>query len=154
MLRDQRGFTLIELMIVTVVIGILAAIGLANYMSMENRARVSQVRSTMHIVQLATEEFSTRNNGGYPATAASTTADGAVTFASLLPGGSMPQNPFTLGATSLDWSNVPGTPPSTDPAGGVSLNVAQSLPGGPFDQYDIYGGGETGVPIAQVLKNY
>jgi prepilin-type N-terminal cleavage/methylation domain-containing protein len=153
MLRDARGFTLIELMIVVVVVGILAAIGMANYMSMQNRARVTQVRSTMHTVQLTVEDFSSRNNGSYPANAASTTVEGAFTLTALMPGGALPTNPFTLAMTNLDWSNVLGTAPTTDPAGGVSLNVTQSIPGGAYDLYDILGTDDVGT-IAQVVKNY
>src|SRR5262245_10679096 len=103
---NQRGFTLIELMIVIVVIGILVMITLANYISMQDRARVAHVRETMHVVQLSAEAFSTRNNGGYPSTAASVTADGGLTLAAMLPGAAMPVNPFTGAATNLDWTNV------------------------------------------------
>jgi len=153
-MRNHRGFTLIELMVVIVVIGILVMISLANYIGMQDRARIAQVRETMHTVQLTTEAFSTRNNGIYPANAAATTADGGLTFALMLPGTGMPINPFTQAATVLDWTNVLGTPPATDPAGGISLNVVQTMPGGAWDRYDIVGENDVGVPLAQVLKNY
>jgi prepilin-type N-terminal cleavage/methylation domain-containing protein len=153
-MRNHRGFTLIELMIVIVIIGILVMISLANYISMQDRARIGQVRETMHVVQLTTEAFSTRNNGMYPANAAATTTDGGVTLAAMLPGSRMPINPFTQAATVLDWTNVLGTPPATDPAGGISLNVVQTVAGGAWDRYDIVGENDVGVPLAQILKNY
>jgi prepilin-type N-terminal cleavage/methylation domain-containing protein len=153
-MRNQRGFTLIELMVVVVVIGILVMITLANYIAMQDRARIGQVRESMHVVQLTTEAFSTRNNGMYPANAAATTADGAVTLGAMLPGGRMPLNPFTQATTVLDWTNALGTPPATDPAGGISLNVVQTTPGGAWDRYDIIGENDIGVPLAQILKNY
>jgi prepilin-type N-terminal cleavage/methylation domain-containing protein len=154
MRQNQRGFTLIELMVVIVVIGILVMITLANYISMQDRARVGHVRESMHVVQLTVEAFSTRNNGAYPANAATVTADGGVTLAAMLPGGAMPLNPFTGVATNLDWTNVLLSPPTTDAAGGISLNVIQSVAGGAYDRYDIVGENEVGVALAQVYKNY
>lgn len=153
MLRSNKGFTLIELMIVVVIIGILAAIAIPNFMGMTNRAKVAQVKSTMHTVQVTVEDFSTRNNGQYPAGAATTTADGALTFAQLLPGAAMPNNPFTNAATSLDWGAALGTPPATDGAGGVSLNTVATIAGGAIDAYDVTGEDDTGAILSLVLTN-
>lgn len=151
---NQRGFTLIELMIVIVVIGILVMITLANYISMQDRARVAHVRESMHVVQLTAEAFSTRNNAAYPSNAAAVTADGGLTLAAMLPGGAMPVNPFTGVATNLDWTNVLMSPPTTDGAGGISFNIVQSVAGGAWDRYDIVGENDVGVPLAQVMRNY
>ncbi len=88
MMRSSQGFSLIELMIVVVIIGILAAIAIPNYISMQDRAKEGSVRANAHSVQLAVEDFAVQNNGTYP-------ADNAAILASMFPGGSFPKNPFT-----------------------------------------------------------
>jgi prepilin-type N-terminal cleavage/methylation domain-containing protein len=151
--RGQRGFTLIELMIVVIVLGVLVAIALPNYMTITQRAKVAQVKTSMHTVQVTVEDFSSRNNGQYPANAASTTADGALTLANLLPGGAMPSNPFTEAPTVLDWTNVAGSAPASDPAGGISLNTTQAVAGGAYDIYDIVGADGLGAVLSLTLSN-
>jgi prepilin-type N-terminal cleavage/methylation domain-containing protein len=154
MLRNERGLTLIELMIVVIVIGLLAAIAYPLFNNFTNRARVASVKSNMHTIQVTVEDFSSRNNGTYPSDATDTTIEGAYTLDGLLPGAAMPRNPFTSSPTNLDWSNVAGTPPSTDAAGGVALNVTQSVPGGAYDQYEIIGADENNNQLSLILSNH
>jgi len=83
---NKKGFTLIELMIVVVIIGILAAIAIPNFISMQDRAKEAQVKSQAHSVQLAAEDHAVRNDGIYSVDIADIEA--------LLPGGDPLENAF------------------------------------------------------------
>src|SRR2546430_7144887 len=70
-MRSTKGFTLIELMIVVVIIGILAAIAIPNFLSMQDRAKEGSTKANMHTFQLAAEDYGIQNEGIYAVNAGS-----------------------------------------------------------------------------------
>jgi prepilin-type N-terminal cleavage/methylation domain-containing protein len=91
-MRKDRGFTIVELLIVIVVIAILAVIVIVAYNGVQNRSKSSSSRSTAQAVQSKSEAYYVEN-GAYPTllanltTAASNTSYylGGITFSATDP---------------------------------------------------------------------
>ncbi len=62
----QKGFTLIELIIVIAIIGILAAIAIPNYINFQNRAKDSGIKESLGAYRTALAMYF-GDNGSYPA---------------------------------------------------------------------------------------
>ena len=130
---SRRGFTLIELCIVLVVIGVLASIAIPNYVLMTTRAKESKVKENCHCLQLAVELYATGNDGLYCADDAGSINANIVP---LLPAQQLLRNPFTAART--------------EPVSGVAAAIGQSAyqvlaPLGVNTGYSITGFGRSAI---------
>lgn len=114
MTRSHRGFTIIELMMVMIVIGLLAGLAILKYVELRHRARAAQVAADLESIRLAAYGAWYEHNE-WPSDAGA----GEVPLA-LVP--YLPQNfSFAKPEYTLDWENF--VPPGGGPSGGMQLGV-------------------------------
>jgi len=129
-----RGFTIIELMIVVVIIGLLVTIALPNFISMKDRAREAGTRENAHTLQLAAEDFASGNDGVYSTNAADITP--------LLPGAGMMINSFTGVNSEPQFGAAAGTP--------GQIGLESVINGGVVSGYKITGFGRADLIVTLV----
>ena len=65
MAENRKGFTLIEVVMVAVVIGTLAAVAVPRYAGSKDKAYVAAMKADLHTIALYEEQFATDNHGQY-----------------------------------------------------------------------------------------
>ncbi len=98
----RDGFSLIELTMVVVIIGILAAISVPNYMAMVARSKEVEVMSLAHVVQTAVEDFAAQTEGVY--------SQQPNDIIPNLPNGTLQENPWNGGLTEPRFGMVATAP--------------------------------------------
>jgi prepilin-type N-terminal cleavage/methylation domain-containing protein len=114
MRRGRRGFTFIELLVVMIVIGILAGLGLLKYMDLRHRALSAQAIADLEAVRLAGYS-AWYETGAWPAEAGPGVVPPAL--APYLSGSFS----FSKPDYTLDWENF--VPPGGGPTPGMQLGV-------------------------------
>jgi len=134
-----KGFSLIELMVMLVIIGLLASMVIPNMSRMANRAKEAAVKQNMHMLQTAVEDFSVLSTGRYPDNGTDLSDDGH-TVQELCPGAVYPENPYTHTASTVVWD----VDPNAATPGEMGLNPATPT------NYIIKGTGSTGALSTQL----
>jgi prepilin-type N-terminal cleavage/methylation domain-containing protein len=96
---NSKGFTLIELATIVMIIGILALIAIPNFTRVTSQAKEAAIKENCHTIQVAAEDFALQNNGLYAENVDADITPGGSTLIDLLPSGKRLVNPFTQGST-------------------------------------------------------
>jgi len=111
-LRSRKGFTLLELIIVVIVIGILASIALPRFIRVAERARIAEAKSVLDALRSAQMRYAAQWNAytGNPALLDTPPPPAKYFTFSLSPGGiAVPETTVIATATRNNIEN-PGAP--------------------------------------------
>jgi MSHA pilin protein MshA len=104
MSRNQKGFTLIEIIAVLVILGILAAVAIPKYMDVQNSARVKaaggQIAEVKGRLSTALAGYMLSNNGAKPASGALLIAYANAMTTNSCPAASTVEGDFTFNCTT------------------------------------------------------
>jgi prepilin-type N-terminal cleavage/methylation domain-containing protein len=123
--KHQKGFTLIELMIVIAIIAILAAILIPNFLHARAESQTSACEGNEKQIATAEEEYAVDHNGAYVAGAVSSTLLGTLYL------GVTPTDPVNSSTYNVSTGVASAGSYQIQDQGGHDTTTTSSLPGGP-----------------------
>jgi type IV pilus assembly protein PilA len=133
--RNQRGFTLIELMIVVAIIGVLAAIGIPQYQDYVIRSKWSNNYQSVAVLKQAVAECLQNNSGTY----ASCDEESELVSQGFVPAAfALPTPPFASGPVSITGTTAAIVLTGNPEAGGCVVTLTPNTgPTSPTIRWDF-----------------
>lgn len=137
-MKAKKGFTLVEILIVVVILGILAAIVIPQFTDASTEAKEANLKSTLQSVRSQIELFKIHHNDRLPGQIGEASFEECLTGYTDVDGNivaagdsgafgpylqSMPKNPWVTGATGGDVAEVETTPTAGDDSTGWYFNT-------------------------------